>query len=150
MGKYNFKADLKIAQKTELRVAELMEQEYNCEILEFNDDNKYDLLLTDEYGEPHTIEIKEDFMCKYTGNVSLEYESRGKLSGISISKADEYIYVIHTENDIEYWYFDTKDLREMVDQQKYFRIVNGGDKGSNTMNYLFKYNVFVEWGHKLN
>ena len=30
----------------------------------------------------------------------------------------------------------------MIKEKKYFRIVNGGDEGSNSMNYLFKYSVF--------
>ena len=149
MGNYDFKRDLAVAKNTEKRVAEILENNYNYEILETNDDNKYDLLLKDNYDKEFTVEIKEDFMCKHTGNVALEFKSRGKLSGINVSESDYYIYAIHRKDDVEYWSFETSALKEAIENNDYFRIVNGGDKGSNTMNYLFKYEEFAKNGVKL-
>ena len=88
--------------------------------------------------------VKEDFMCEHTGNVSLEYESRGKLSGISVSEADYYIYKLHvSRTEIIFAIISSDILKEYIADKAFFRIVNGGDKGSNTLNYLFKYEKFI-------
>lgn len=44
------------------------------------------------------IEVKTDFMAQETGNIALEYESRGKPSGISITEADFYAYCLPLAN----------------------------------------------------
>tara|TARA_R110002012_G_scaffold588_6_gene2729 strand:+ start:758 stop:1123 length:366 start_codon:yes stop_codon:yes gene_type:complete len=41
-----------------------------------------------------TIEVKTDLQAAETGSVFVEYESRGKPSGIAKSKADYYCFVI--------------------------------------------------------
>lgn len=148
MAHYNFKKDLAVSKKTEKRVAEILEDLYDAEILEFGDDIRYDILTKINDVEV-SFEVKEDFMCKKTGNVSLEFSCRGKPSGIEATEADCFIYVVHTKDDVEYFLFETETLKEMVERKNYFRIVNGGDKGSNTLNYLFKYEIFDTVGHKL-
>lgn len=44
------------------------------------------------------IEVKTDFMAHETGNIALEYESRGKPSGISVTEADFYAYCLPLAN----------------------------------------------------
>jgi len=39
------------------------------------------------------LEVKTDFKALRTGNIFLEYESRGKKSGILKSKADFYVFI---------------------------------------------------------
>jgi hypothetical protein len=144
MGNYDFKRDLAVAKKTEREIAHLLECVWeDSEIIDFEDTNKYDLLVKLKNGTNVKVEIKEDFMCKYTGNVALEFESRGKPSGISVSKADYYLYKIHHRDSVVYTLHAIDVLRDKVKNKKYFRIVNGGDEGSNTMNYLFKYKDFI-------
>ncbi len=41
-----------------------------------------------------TIEVKRDFRCSNTKNVAVEYESRGKLSGIAVTKAKWWAFVL--------------------------------------------------------
>jgi hypothetical protein len=149
MGNYDFKRDLAVAKNTEKRVALILEHKFGYKVTEYNKDNKYDLAVETKNEDLVTIEVKEDFMCKLTGNVALEFECRGKLSGINVSEADYYIYVIHRKTGIEYWSLKIKTLKEMIKNKEYFRIVNGGDKGSNTMNYLFKYKTFIKNGFRL-
>jgi hypothetical protein len=130
-------------------VAEILESKYNAVIMEHSNHNRYDLLVKIK-GLPVTFEVKEDFMCKQTGNVSLEYECRGKPSGVSVSEADYYIYIIHTKDDeVEYVMFKTGDLKDKITSKMYFRDITGGDKGSNTKNYLFKYDIFIMGGKKI-
>lgn len=44
--------------------------------------------------EDSKIEVKTDLQASQTGNVFVEYESRGKLSGISTSEADFWCFII--------------------------------------------------------
>lgn len=148
MGNYKFSEDLKVAKKTEREVGELLEKFYNAEIKEFKENSDYDILVDIE-GKEYKFEVKEDFMCVDTGNVALEFECRGKPSGIAISDADYYIYKLVMKNGPEYIMHSTKELKSMIEKKKYFRIVVGGDKGSNTMNYLFKYSAFVRGGKRI-
>lgn len=148
MGNYKFSEDLKVAKKTEHEVSELLEKFYNAEIKEFKENSDYDILAEID-GKELKFEVKEDFMCVDTGNVALEFECRGKPSGIAISDADYYIYKLVMKNGPEYIMHSTKELKSMIEKKKYFRIVVGGDKGSNTMNYLFKYSAFVRGGKRV-
>jgi hypothetical protein len=100
-------------------------------------------------GNIVTIEVKEDFTCEKTGNVGMEYSCRGKPSGISVSKAEYYIYKLHTKDGIVYVMHKTGILKNMIEEKKYFTTVNGGDKGSDSLNYLFKYNQFIKTGQIL-
>lgn len=143
MGNYDFKKDLKVAQSTEFEVGELIQDTYdNMQVLDFNNDGRYDIRVRID-DEIITIEVKEDFMCEKTGNVSLEFESRGKPSGISVSEADYYVYKIHRLGKLFYVFIRTRYLKEAISNHEYHRVVNGGDRGSNTMNYLFKYEKFI-------
>jgi hypothetical protein len=149
MPNYNFRKDLPIAKQTEKEVAQFLTDCYGAHILGFDDTNRYDFLMQIE-DKLIRIEVKEDFMCEKTGNVGLEYECRGKPSGLAVSEADYYIYKLHTkDHGIVYVRHSTAKLKEMIEKKLYSRIVNGGDKGSNSMNYLFKYAVFIQNGRIL-
>ena len=70
--------------------------------MEYNSDFKYDLKFGVVEGESwfHNIvsnskvEVKTDRLTEKTGNVYIEYESRGKPSGIVTSQADYWVYKI--------------------------------------------------------
>ena len=146
MGNYNFRQDLETSKKTEEEVADILAKVYSAEIEEIRTDNKYDIKAKIN-GSSKTFEVKEDFMCVDTGNVAVEYSCRGKPSGISTTEAEFYIYKLETKaKGIHYIVHKVSDLKKMIVDQKYFRFVNGGDKGSNSLNYLFKYNVFAGSG----
>ena len=145
MPNYNYKQDKPIANVTEKEVALILTSIYNAMILEFGHTNEWDIKAKIN-GKIFTFEVKEDFTCERTGNVGVEFECRGKPSGISVSKADFYIFKIHTPNRILIYLFKTKQLKGMITEGKYFRIVNGGDIGSGSMNYLFKYDTFIKYG----
>ena len=149
MPNYNFKKDLKVSESTEKDIARRLYKVYGARLLEINKTNKYDLRVLIQRKET-TIEVKEDFSCEKTQNVGLEFSCRGKPSGIEVSQAEYYLYKIHTKDSgIVYLLFKTAILKDMIKNKKYFRIVNGGDKGSNSMNYLFKYEEFIKSGNIL-
>ena len=142
-GYSQFEEDLKVAQKTELEVARFMRDKYNAEILGFNSDFRYDFRMNYKDKEVK-VEVKEDFGTQDTGNVAVEYKCRGKASGITTTQADVYLYKIHLPNQLTTKVMlSTNKLKEMIKTKQYHRIVKGGDKGSNTMMYLFKLKVFI-------
>lgn len=145
MANYNYNTDKPIADNTEKEVADILRVIYNAVILEYGHTNAYDI-KTKVNGKIFTFEVKEDFTCERTGNVGLEFECRGKPSGIGVSKADFYIYKIHSKHGIKFYLYKTSQLKNMIANKYYFRIVNGGDVGSNSMNYLFEYDTFTRYG----
>jgi len=147
MGNYNFKIDLMIANKTEKKVAKLLRESYDYKIIEKENTKKYDYLLLSSKGNKIKIEIKEDFFCKKSHNVAVEYASRGKLSGISTTQADVYIYVIHKPNgEIVCVWYPISVIKRMIEKEMYRDDRSGGDKGSNTRMYLFYYQLFIKQG----
>ena len=67
--------------------------------MEYNNDFKYDLkvgqIKEEELGSIFSgkkIEVKYDLQALGTGNVYVEYESRGKKSGISTTESDYYCF----------------------------------------------------------
>ena len=72
--------------------------------VKFNNDFRHDLevgqlgekLLADIL-ENRTIEVKKDLKAMKTGNVFIEYSSRGKRSGLSTSEADYWALIVSEE-----------------------------------------------------
>lgn len=101
--------------------------------MEFNSDFKYDLkvgqvaevALAELLGKK--IEVKNDLQAHITGNVYIEYESRGRRSGISTTEAEFYCIVIKSRFII----IPTDELKEMCRKHLgTWRDKKGGD--SNT------------------
>lgn len=150
MAYYNFHKDLKVGKKSEQEASELLVNYFQNKRgaddvkVDFNDDKKYDIKLT--IGDKsRTYEVKTDLMCGYTGNFALEYECRGKPSGIVTTEADYWIYKL----DDGFYLISVEKLKTLLDEQKYFRLVSGGDKGSNTKMFLFKLPLMKEEMYKL-
>jgi hypothetical protein len=149
VANYDFKKDLPVARQTEEEVAELLRSIYKAKIEDFCISSQYDIKAIIE-GQIYTFEVKEDFYCERTGNVALEFACRGRPSGIQTSKSSHYIYKIHAPSGaIEFYSYKTSILKSMIREHLYFRIVNGGDPHSNSMNYLFKYETFIKKGKLL-
>ena len=102
--------------------------------MEYNSDFRYDLKIGQEYETllseviESTIEVKRDFKCYDTGNLFVEYESRGKKSGISTTQAKWWVYWFSKTRSI---LIETSELKQLC--RKYVgtsRDILGGD--SNT------------------
>tara|TARA_R100000900_G_C3348681_1_gene166282 strand:+ start:59 stop:580 length:522 start_codon:yes stop_codon:yes gene_type:complete len=152
---YNFKDDIKDGERGETIIANYLEG-YGYKLINDNKNNKYDLkMLTDKNVET-TIEVKTDVYCypkrtvieggvektleeRDTGNMFVEKESRGKLSGISVTKASWF--VMYFPYFKEAWFIRSSKLKELIDSNNFY-VANGGDPGSNTKGYLIKRNFF--------
>lgn len=147
---YDYSKDITVARKAESMIKDLLVEKYEYEFVEFCYDNKYDLLMKNKQGDPISFEIKEEFTHAKTGNIGLEFSCRGKPSGISTSTADYYIIIVHNSDESKTIYkIATSTIKFLVDNLMYFRIVNGGDRKSNSLNYLFRDNLFLSFAEKL-
>lgn len=79
----NFKFDLSIGELTEMMLADV---------------------LTNK-----KVEVKRDFRALVTGNTFVEYECRGKPSGISTTESDYYCFFI---SDTRFIFVSTSELKE--------------------------------------
>jgi hypothetical protein len=102
--------------------------------MNYNRDFKYDLKIgqikeenLNEILSNSLIEVKYDLKALETGNVFVEYESRGKPSGIATTLSDWYCFAISDT----FHFINTKDLSDRC--RKYLksnRDVLGGDNNT--------------------
>ena len=105
--------------------------------MEYNSDFKYDLLTGILDGESwvHSLLENKKIEVKYdgdisnrTGNVYVEYECRGKKSGIATTEADYWVFKLSGERAIVIGTKQLKGrLRELVSNGMAKSGVKGGD-----------------------
>ncbi len=73
--------------------------------MKYNSDFRYDLevgqageTLLGEILSGKKVEVKSDLQAQETGNVFVEYESRGNRSGIATTQAEWYAFVLSGSN----------------------------------------------------
>jgi hypothetical protein len=143
MANLNFSKDLVLGQEGETVIREFLESK-GCSFIEFNDDNKYDLKMN-KNNEETTYEIKTDVLCKPskdTGNMFVEFYCREKPSGIETSEAKWFVTYFKHLN--EAWFIKTEKLKELIQNNNFHVIKNGGDLNSNTHGYLINRKKFKE------
>lgn len=158
MGSYNFHKDLAKAKNTQELAKVIIENNSEAWLGEYSgfffkdiNDKTGDLhLIMVPSGDEYLIEIKEDFYCRKSGNVAVEYECRGKPSGVSSTKATHWLYRIHQPSGEDVWIFmPTAIVRGGIQNKEFLREVVGGDYGSNTRMYLFSLDKFRSFGIEL-
>lgn len=105
----------------------------------YNNDFKFDLEFGVLDGETwfhdlvseKKIEVKSDRRTQETGNVYIEYWSRGKPSGISTSQSDYYVYKVAEDEAIIISTSKLKQkLKQLVNEGKARMDVKGGDNNT--------------------
>jgi hypothetical protein len=106
--------------------------------MDYNSDFRYDLKFGQE-GETEiakllndsSIEVKRDRQTQQTGNIYIEYESRGKPSGIKTTKAKKWAYILQ---DGCILIIDTellkKALRYLIKNKLCVKDMPGGDNNT--------------------
>lgn len=103
--------------------------------MNYNSDFRYDLKLG-QLGEKHLsnilsnklVEVKTDYKAHKTKNIYIEYQSRNRPSGISISESQFYAFVLSNETIL---LIETKKLKNLC--RKYIgsdRDIKGGDNNT--------------------
>lgn len=154
MGKYvdNYKLSSEIGEKGEKVVRKFMKS-LGYVVLSKCIDITHDYKLLKD-GKEYLIEIKTDVghmrpdkktgEIYDTGNIPIEYECRGKASGIAATKADFFIIYLPYLNEI--WLIRTQKLKRLIIERadSIINVENAGDKGSNTKIHLLKRKIFKD------
>lgn len=114
--------------------------------IDFNKDLIYgkigEKLVNDIFEGNLTCEVKtEKNRWKKTGNIAIEYMSRGKLSGISTTKAEIWVHFLSLDGKIDGggFIFKVKRLRDYIStNKKKLRTVFGGDDNTSHLILLNK------------
>lgn len=88
-GQYEFSKDISTGVQGENFIRELLEGR-GFNFIDSCQNNAYDLRMSYRDKE-YTYEIKTDVYPRDTGNIVIEFESRGKGSGVMVTKADYFV-----------------------------------------------------------
>lgn len=131
MSKDKFLKDLKFGNDGETIVFNhLKTLKENIELIEECNTGDYDFKI-DMDGKIITYEVKtEDQYCKpgkNTGNIFVEIECNGKITGIMRSKADWYVFYLPHYKQI--WYIKSQTLKKLLGISDFELKENSGDGG---------------------
>lgn len=135
MGYYNFVKDLEASKASVKKVGDY----YSNLTFHVDYEGGKDYDITVLKGElMFRVEVKEDLLYEKTGNVAIEFESRGKASGILSSTADYWAYVLGDK----IYLVKTLSLYETL-RKGDFKKVKGGDNRTSRL-YLVPLLSFKE------
>jgi len=157
MAHYNFKKDVIEGEAGEKIVIAHLESQ-GAKYISDNKDNKYDILMEMPGGKQKRFEVKTDVWCipsrtikapfgdikvdaRDNGNLFVEFECRGKDSGIVVTEAE--FFVTYFLNYNELWYISSNKLRKLIETENFEIKSRAGDEGSDTKGYVIpreKYN----------
>ena len=91
-------------------------------------------IVAEMFGAGPNTEVKRDRLVSRTGNVAIETACYGKPSGISVTKADSWIFLLSGEkySDEVAVAISVVRLKRLVNNTKYAR-VPGGDNNAALM-----------------
>lgn len=144
MANLNFKKDLLLGNEGEDVLRDFLNTK-GCEPISKNDDRRYDLKMLKK-GVETTYEIKTDFKCAPlfdTGNIFIEFECRGKESGIMVTEADWFVTYFKYLNEI--WFIKSKKLIQLINDNNFPTFSDAGDLNSNTKGYLINRKKFKKY-----
>lgn len=146
MANLEFRTDLKLGNIGEEKVVEFLTLK-GCKIISYNNDYKFDILI-DKHGEPIKYEIKTDVKCAPlfdTGNIFIEFESRGKSSGISTTESNWFVTYFQYLHEL--WFIKTDILRSLINNNDFPVFRDAGDLNSSTHGYLINRKKFSKYFH---
>jgi len=146
MANLDFKKDLVLGNLGEEKLVKFLENK-GCIFKSFNNDFKYDVIMV-KNSQDVKYEVKTDVKCiplLDTGNLFIEFESRGKPSGISTSQSDWFVTYFKYLN--EFWFIKTKKLKKLIEENNFPIFFGAGDVGSDTHGYLIKRKEFKNYFH---
>ena len=142
MANYNFVEDITQGEKGELIIREYLELN-GYKFISDNKDYRYDLEMTlpvnkdGSLVETTTFEVKTDVYClphSDTNNLFIEFECRGKDSGINVTESDYYVnYYPYLH---EAWFIKTSKLKKLINNNSFEVKEFSGDANSNTKGYV--------------
>tara|TARA_R110000796_G_scaffold11198_4_gene37359 strand:- start:6429 stop:6884 length:456 start_codon:yes stop_codon:yes gene_type:complete len=135
MAEYNFNKDIILGEKGEDQVIKDLTT-LGCTLITKNEDNKFDFIM-EKNGNQVMYEVKTDVYCRPendTANMFIEFECRGKESGIMVTKAKWFVTYYKHLNEI--WYIKTNELKKIINENEFPITEFSGDANSNTKGWL--------------
>ena len=143
MAHYNFNKDIIEGEQGERFVTEWLCSNAHGKEISNNKTNSHDVII--QFPERNnsiwsgivSVEIKTDVLIspnRDTGNLFIEYECRGKPSGISVTKAD--LFITYFKNLKELWVIPTVELKRLITTYNFRTVTNAGDENSRTCGFL--------------
>jgi hypothetical protein len=147
MAHYNFIKDLTEGEAGEAVFVDVLKTRYNAKFVSDNKTNSHDVILQFSEEGPFGIdtvsfEVKTDVYHRDTGNMFVEFECRGKPSGIKVSRAEWF--VTNFKHLKEIWCIRTHELKTLIETNTFYQTQNSGDAGSRTRGYLVPRKVFQD------
>ena len=106
---------------------------------------KYFDVIINHKGKQTKYEVKADKLTAKTNNITIEFNYNDKPSGISETMADYYAYfVIHSEEKYDLYLIPVEEIKKIIKDNPFNRVVNGGDNNKSKM-YLFKLDLFKKY-----
>lgn len=136
MSKYNFTEDVEIGEKGEQIIKIDLESE-GATYIGDNKNHEYDIKMNMPNGKETTFEIKTDVYCRPdsdTNNHFIEFESWGKPSGLSTTKAK--VFVMYYPHLKDAWYIKVDKLKKLIENNDFVIKSWAGDAKSGTKGYL--------------
>jgi hypothetical protein len=146
MANYDFNEDIHVGEHGEQVVVDDL-RTFNMTFVSDNKDYRYDIVM-EKNGKRATYEVKTDVFCtpRYnndTGNMFIEFHSRGKDSGVAVTEADWFVMYYKYLKEI--WYIKTDALKKLIADNNFRISEYSGDQGSNTKGYLIPRKEFKDW-----
>jgi len=132
-NKFLFNKSIEIGKKREKIVIRFLEP--HVDHIEENDDFRWDILIK-KGNKEITIEVKFNSMFLKTGNFAVEFECRGKPSGINTTKSNYWVFV---DSNDKIYCIKTEKLRELC---KVSKIKPAFCEDGVNNNYLVKESLF--------
>lgn len=159
MGNYNFSLDLPVGELGEKVLETYFVDTYKAKFVAKSEGSElkfWDIKFNFPSTGDVTYEVKTDVyvvpprrlpnglyaMGNDTGNIFIEFESRGKNTGINVTKADWWTYIFYYLNEI--WFIKVEDLKQLIEENDFKQTTQSGDEGSNTRGYLIPREQFRE------
>ena len=93
----SFHESLEVGKKSEELVLNRIKNKYPSAYIKDGYFKEFDIFIPEI---DTSVEVKKDFMSKYTGNVVVEVQMNGKLSALSTTKADWWVFHLDEEEFI--------------------------------------------------
>ena len=146
MANLDFKTDLVLGNDGENTVIKFLTSKGH-KFINTNDDYRYDVKMIVN-GKETTYEIKTDVKCAPlfdTGNIFVEFHSRNKPSGISVTEAKWFVTYFKYFDEL--WFIKSNELRKLIETNDFNIFKDAGDIDSETHGYLINRKKFKEHFH---
>ena len=139
---YNkFLKDLVKGEQTEAQLSNYYQSKGFKEVSRRGKGVEWDLVLqSPKSNKIKSFEIKTDFYVTEPGmgGMWIEFECRGKDSGIRTTTADKWAHYFYHINQL--WVTDVQTIKDLLEEYTFNTSWYSGDKGSNTKGYIVECN----------